>query len=179
MTAAVVVQRARPRMRKVSVARTLALTPRMRRITLAGEELDGFDRTGAAGHVRLWIPNAEGDLVYPNSTADGSPIAVERRSPTRVYTPSAVRVIRRASSVETCYRDRWSNNSICTRAATGSLARRITRTMTWVWTEHGLAEAPADQPAAGPGQAAGGTCSSQNRAISSRRANHTSPRCFA
>jgi NADPH-dependent ferric siderophore reductase len=63
----------------------------MVRLTLAGAELAGFNRTGAAGHVRVWIPNASGELVHPGSIAEGVDVPPDRRSPTRVYTPRSFR----------------------------------------------------------------------------------------
>jgi NADPH-dependent ferric siderophore reductase len=80
-------RRPRPVLRRVSVARVQPLTPRMVRLTLAGAELAGFTRNGAAGHVRLWVPNAEGEFAVPALAAEGVEIAPERRSPSRVYTP--------------------------------------------------------------------------------------------
>jgi NADPH-dependent ferric siderophore reductase len=79
--------RIRPQPRIVEVGRTTALTPRMRRVTLAGDALSGFARAGAAGHVRVWIPNADGELLTARSAPDGADIPAEVRSPSRVYTP--------------------------------------------------------------------------------------------
>lgn len=76
-----------PQMRRVTVTAVQRLTPRMVRITIAGEELEGFKREGGAGHVRVWIPNADGELVYPGSPPEWQELPAERRSPTRVYTP--------------------------------------------------------------------------------------------
>jgi NADPH-dependent ferric siderophore reductase len=79
--------RPRPQLRKVTVARVAPLTPRMVRITLAGVELSGFTRAGVAGRVRVWIPNADGELAYHGALPDDTQVPPERRSPTRVYTP--------------------------------------------------------------------------------------------
>ncbi len=79
--------RPRPVVRSVTVDRLARLTPRMTRITLSGDGLAGFTRAGAAGHVRVWIPNANGDLVTARAADDGTEIPPEARSPSRVYTP--------------------------------------------------------------------------------------------
>jgi NADPH-dependent ferric siderophore reductase len=61
----------------------------MVRLTLAGTKLASFRRTGAAGHVRLWISNTDGELAVPALAGEGVEIPPERRSPSRVYTPRA------------------------------------------------------------------------------------------
>lgn len=79
--------RPRPQMRRVTIANATYLTPRMVRLTVAGPELAGFTRSGGAGHVRVWIPNPAGELVFPGSHPEGLEPPPEQRSPTRVYTP--------------------------------------------------------------------------------------------
>lgn len=77
----------RPQLRRVAIAAIARPTPRLRRITLTGEELAGFTREGGAGHVRVWIPNEDGELVLPGSPRVSEALSVERLSPSRAYTP--------------------------------------------------------------------------------------------
>jgi NADPH-dependent ferric siderophore reductase len=75
-------------MRTVEVAAVERLTPHMVRVTLSGQELDGFELRGPAGHVRLFFPRPGEDLpVIPERDENGRwPEGVERPV-SRVYTP--------------------------------------------------------------------------------------------
>ncbi len=77
------------KLRLVQVARAELLTPRMRRITLAGEQLDGFTSAGAGDHVKLFFP-APGQIqpILP-TLQDGKPTYPEGtiRPAMRDYTP--------------------------------------------------------------------------------------------
>lgn len=84
----VIPRREPPPFRSVEVSSTELLSPRMLRITLAGEELDGFDIGLPAASVRLLLPRADlGELVIPNW--DGNEFLFEdgRRPPIRTLTP--------------------------------------------------------------------------------------------
>lgn len=76
------------RFRHLTVLRTEEVTPQMRRVVLGGDDLAGFDSPGADDHIKLFFPNAAGELVLPALTAEG-PKYPEGQvpSPARDYTP--------------------------------------------------------------------------------------------
>ena len=79
----------RPRLRLAQVARVEQLSPRMRRITFTGTELDGFVSLAADDHVKLFFPASGQDRpVLPILGANG-PVypAGAPRPVTRDYTP--------------------------------------------------------------------------------------------
>lgn len=76
------------RFRELTVLRTEEVTPHMRRIVLGGDDLAGFDSPGADDHIKLFFPNAAGEIVLPVLTAEGrSYPAGKAPSPARDYTP--------------------------------------------------------------------------------------------
>ncbi|MCR1572350.1 siderophore-interacting protein [Stenotrophomonas sp.] len=76
------------RFRELTVLRTEEVTPHMRRIVLGGDDLAGFDSPGADDHIKLFFPNAAGEMVLPVLTAEGrSYPAGKEPSPSRDYTP--------------------------------------------------------------------------------------------
>lgn len=76
------------RFRELTVLRSEEVTPHMRRIVLGGAELAGFDSPGADDHIKLFFPNASGEMVLPVLTAEGrSYPAGKEPSPARDYTP--------------------------------------------------------------------------------------------
>lgn len=77
------------RMRRLDVADVSRLTPRMVRVTLTGDDLDGFHSDGPADHVKLFAP-AEGrsDPELPRLGPDGIEPDPDRPRPVgRDYTP--------------------------------------------------------------------------------------------
>lgn len=78
------------RFRRLEVVRVESLTPRMRRITLGGGELDGFESRGPADHVKVFFPPAgEAEPALPSLGPEGRPVppADGRVSPRRDFTP--------------------------------------------------------------------------------------------
>ncbi len=76
------------RFRELTVLRTEEVTPRMRRIIVGGDDLQGFDSPGADDHVKLFFPNADGEFVVPTMTAEGPRYPEGKTpSPARDYTP--------------------------------------------------------------------------------------------
>lgn len=74
--------------RTLQVVDVQQLTPAMRRITLGGAELAGFDSPSVDDHVKLFFPNAAGRLVRPARAPDGTVEDTgEVPSPMRDYTP--------------------------------------------------------------------------------------------
>lgn len=71
--------------RRVSVSRVQVLSPAMRRITLTGAELDGFEPTAPASYMKLIFP--EPGQTEPARPLPDGPRAVSMRT----YTPRAVR----------------------------------------------------------------------------------------
>ncbi|MBS7458259.1 siderophore-interacting protein [Coralloluteibacterium stylophorae] len=75
-------------LRRLEVRESVALTPHMRRIVLGGAELEGFHSASPDDHVKLFLPNAEGELVLPTLTPEGPRFAEGALpSPARDYTP--------------------------------------------------------------------------------------------
>jgi len=81
--------RRRPPLRMVQVSRVERLTPRVLRVTFAGEELAGFEPHGPAEHIKVFFPPPGQDRpVRPTYDADGRPVyppGVERPV-SRTYT---------------------------------------------------------------------------------------------
>ncbi len=77
------------KLRLAQVARAEPLTPRMRRITLAGEQLDGFTSAGAGDHVKLFFPAPGQTQPVLPTLQDGKPVYPEGavRPAVRDYTP--------------------------------------------------------------------------------------------
>ena len=82
------IRREPPPFRRVTVARVEDLTPRMRRIVVAGPELEGFAIDAVASSVRLLFPPPGTDeLVMPTWTGNQFELADGRRAPIRTFTP--------------------------------------------------------------------------------------------
>jgi NADPH-dependent ferric siderophore reductase len=78
-----------PPFRRAQVARVEDLTPHLRRITLAGPELDGLPDRGPAASVRLLVPVAEG-LVVPTWNGNVWLFDDGGRAPIRTLTPRRI-----------------------------------------------------------------------------------------
>lgn len=77
-----------PPFRQVTVLRTEDLTPRLRRIVLAGEELDGLVIDEPAASIRLLLPPpGEDALVIPEWSGNQFDLPDGRRAPIRTFTP--------------------------------------------------------------------------------------------
>ena len=61
----------------------------MVRITLGGEQMEGFESRGPAEHVRVYMPDSEtGELVLPVTGPEGNAFPEDRPRPaSRAYTP--------------------------------------------------------------------------------------------
>lgn len=82
-----------PYFREMRVVRTADVTPRMRRITLAGNDLQRFASGGL--HVRLLLPKqCDKAPVWPTTGADGRPSwpAMAERPDVRIYTIRSIDV---------------------------------------------------------------------------------------
>lgn len=81
--------RRRPPPRVVEVRSVERLTPRMVRITLGGEQMEGFDSRGPAEHFRIFLPDSEtGELPLPIAGPDGNAFPEDMPRPvSRAYTP--------------------------------------------------------------------------------------------
>src|SRR3990170_146004 len=83
------VRRPRPQLRTVRVSRVDRITPHMVRITVIGDELQGFTTHGPAEHIKVFFPTPGHDgPVLPTWGADG-PVYVpgQERPTSRTYTP--------------------------------------------------------------------------------------------
>lgn len=77
-----------PKVRPLTVLRTEALSPNLRRVVVGGEALEGFDSPSPDDHVKLFFPNPDGELVPPALTAEGPKYPEGLTpSPARDYTP--------------------------------------------------------------------------------------------
>ncbi|WP_395817670.1 siderophore-interacting protein [Devosia sp.] len=76
------------RIRVLEVAAVTDLTPRMRRITLAGEQLAGFASPGHADHIKVFFPEPGHPPVLPILGAEGLQFPADKPRPAmRDYTP--------------------------------------------------------------------------------------------
>lgn len=77
------------RFRVLTVARVANVTPKMRRITLTGEDLAGFTSSGFDDHVKLFFPrDGETEPTVPTLGPDGRVLVDESARPiARDYTP--------------------------------------------------------------------------------------------
>jgi NADPH-dependent ferric siderophore reductase len=72
----------------IEVLRTTRITPHMQRIVFRGAELHGFLSAAPDDHVKLFFPNAKGELVLPKLGPNGPEFPVGMLpSPARDYTP--------------------------------------------------------------------------------------------
>jgi len=90
-------QRPRPRFRTAQVRRVDRLSPRMVRVTLAGDELQGFELPTPTQHVKLIIPEpGQSKPVLPDpsvprgASVPGQPRPLMRTYTVRRYDPAAV-----------------------------------------------------------------------------------------
>lgn len=109
------------RYRRVTVVRTEVLTPRMRRIVVGGESLEGFTSPGFDDHVKLFFPDATGRLPEPvvGDTALAFPEA-EPRPPGRDFTPRRFDAARRELTIDFGLHARGPATAWASRAAPGS-----------------------------------------------------------
>lgn len=63
------------------------LSSRLRRVVLAGTELEGFEITEPAASVRLLLPATPGQLVMPEWTGNQFELPDGQRAPIRTFTP--------------------------------------------------------------------------------------------
>lgn len=77
------------RFRRLEVLRRAQITPHLIRITLTGEELQGFFSPGFDDHAKLLFPDpATGQLQLPTVSSDGKPLWGDGPRPAaRDYTP--------------------------------------------------------------------------------------------
>ena len=72
------------RRRMVQVVRVETLSPRMKRIVLGGEDLDGFTSAAADDHVKLFFPApGEDKPVFPDPAGGGAPPIMRDYTPRR------------------------------------------------------------------------------------------------
>jgi NADPH-dependent ferric siderophore reductase len=75
-------------LRTLEVLRVERLTPRMQRVILGGDGLQGFHSGAPDDHVKLFFPNRRGELVLPAIGPEGLVFAPgSEPSPMRDYTP--------------------------------------------------------------------------------------------
>lgn len=74
--------------RRVEVREVIDLGPHMRRIVVAGPELEGFHSGAPDDHVKVFFPNPEGEYITPTLGANGPEYPEGKTpSPARDYTP--------------------------------------------------------------------------------------------
>lgn len=74
-------------MRRLEVSRVQRLTPRMVRVTLTGDDLEGFASLSPDDHVKLFFPRPDGGMNLPVFGENGPVYAEGEHSPSRDYTP--------------------------------------------------------------------------------------------
>ena len=76
------------RLRRLTVRQVQHLTPKMIRVTVAGDELEGFTSLGFDDHVKVFFPAPGGELVLPRMGPDGPVFPEGAPKPAlRDYTP--------------------------------------------------------------------------------------------
>ncbi len=73
--------------RKLEVLRVVDLTPRMRRITVGGEQLAGFISLGSDDHVKLFFPQTAEELATLENLELSAGMKSKTMPPMRDYTP--------------------------------------------------------------------------------------------
>jgi NADPH-dependent ferric siderophore reductase len=78
------------RLRLLEVQAVKHITPLMLRVTLAGDQLEGFTSLGYADHIKIFFPPAGSDPVVPVLGPDGLAFPADKPRPEmRDYTPRA------------------------------------------------------------------------------------------
>lgn len=72
--------------RMLRVAAVEDLTPTLRRVVLEGDALEGLVSPGFDDHLKLFPPQADGEVILPTQGPDGLVFA-DPRPPSRDYTP--------------------------------------------------------------------------------------------
>lgn len=111
-----------PPFRRVRVARIEARTPRLRRITLTGDELDGFEVGSPAASIRLLPPTQGGELVLPTWNGNEFLFDDGSRPPIRTLTPLRFAPDTRALDVEVVLHGEGPLSSWAASAAPGDAA---------------------------------------------------------
>jgi NADPH-dependent ferric siderophore reductase len=81
------IRREPPRFRRATVRRAEALSPRLQRVTLGGDELVGFSADEPAASVRLLLPSSGADLTIPEWNGNEFLLPDGSRPPIRTLTP--------------------------------------------------------------------------------------------
>lgn len=76
------------RLRRLTVVALDKPTPRLRRVTLAGPDMDGFVSASAEDHVKVFFPQVDGELIVPEFGPGGPRWPTSGPRPlARDYTP--------------------------------------------------------------------------------------------
>lgn len=75
------------RLRRVEVARVAPVAPAMVRITVTGEDLEGFHAPGPADHIKVFFPDESGNTAVPMFTPEGPRPPATGTVLARDYTP--------------------------------------------------------------------------------------------
>ena len=93
--------RHRARFRRLEVRRVESLTPRLRRVVLGGDELEGFTSPGFDDHVKLFFPDATGYLPAGMTGDNGvTAFAGGVRPESRDFTPRRYDAERRELTID-------------------------------------------------------------------------------
>lgn len=96
-----------PPFRRVAVRSTEALSPRMLRVVLGGEELEGFAIEAPASSVRLLLPpDGSREIVMPTWTGNQFELPGGDRAPIRTFTPRYVDTDRLELTIDMVLHDR-------------------------------------------------------------------------
>lgn len=109
------------RYRRLEVRRVEPLTPRMRRIVLAGDALEGFTSLGFDDHVKLFFPDADGHLPAATTGEDGKTAFAEGARPeSRDFTPRRYDATARELTIDFSLHGEGPAATWATAAAAGS-----------------------------------------------------------
>jgi NADPH-dependent ferric siderophore reductase len=114
------VRREPPAFRRVRVRSTGALSERMMRVVLGGDELAGFAIESAASSVRLLLPPAGHDNIeMPTWTGNQFELASGERAPIRTFTPRAFDAERLELTLDVVLHERGAATDWVRRTAVG------------------------------------------------------------
>lgn len=75
------------RLRWVQVSRVVQVAPTLVRVTLTGDELEGFHAPAPADHIKAFFPDSDGAIAVPTFTPEGPRPPAQGTVLARDYTP--------------------------------------------------------------------------------------------
>lgn len=114
------IRKAPPPFRRVAVRSIEPLSPRLLRVVLAGEELEGFTIEAPASSVRVLVPSSPDDeLVLPEWTGNQFEMPDGARAPIRTFTPRYAEAERGELTIDIVLHDHGQVTDWARRASVG------------------------------------------------------------